>query len=366
MIKVTRVSTHPSQQKHGVGLHSHKISETDLFHTIFISPGLDKNDLHLEPQKYLLKVSSIKFRKRPVRTSIFNLGIFHLCRIFKLTRFSVYAINVSRGNNSNVVHIHSPMYLLVTIWAKCTGKLTCITYHGTDYLRIRKSAIYRLLSNRFIDIGFCISPHMIPELKRFHKKIIYAPNGIDSSIFINHGKKRKKLILSVGTLKKEKAYDNLILAFKKVVSEFPNYSLHIAGDGDLKEDLQSLVNKEGLESKVLLCGNLNKKELLEKYNLSEVFILSSNSEGFPKVVLEAIFTGCKVIATDVGSVKTILPRRYIIPDSSVENLYNYLTKIIQEKNFNIDIKALKTRYTWFNVLKIYEEQYKNHITRSSN
>ena len=49
MIKVTRISTHPSIKKHGVGLHSHKISESDFFKTIFIAPRLDENDLHIIP-----------------------------------------------------------------------------------------------------------------------------------------------------------------------------------------------------------------------------------------------------------------------------------------------------------------------------
>ena len=364
MIKVTRISTHPSMKKHGVGLHSHKISESDFFKTIFITPRLDENDLHITPKKYTLKISSIKFKKRPTKSSLINLFIFHISRIFKLVKFSIYSISVSRENNSDVVHIHSPMYILVAIWAKFFGKLTCITYHGTDYLRVRNSKLYFIFSNLFIDIGFCISPHMMPEMKKYHRQTIYSPNGIDSSMFINKMKKREKVILAVGALKKEKSYNNLIIAFKRLLNNFPSYSLHIAGEGDLKEELKSLVLKEGLENDIIFCGNLDKDQLLEKYNTAEAFILSSNSEGFPKVVLEAIFTGCKVVATDVGSVSTFLPPKYIIPNELVDNLYEYLIKIIQEKDYEINIDELKLKYTWSNVTKEYETAYRNYLIRS--
>jgi glycosyltransferase involved in cell wall biosynthesis len=364
MIKVTRISTHPSKKKHGVGLHSHKISESGFFKTIFITPGLDENDVHIRPKKYTLKVSSIKFKKRPTKSSLIYLFIFHISRIFKLVKFSIYSISVSRKNNSDVVHIHSPMYILIAIWAKFFGKLTCITYHGTDYLRVRNSKLYFIFSNLFIDIGFCISPHMIPIMKKYHKQAIYSPNGIDSSIFINKMEKREKIILAVGALKKEKSYNNLIIAFKKVVNNFPHYSLHIAGEGRLKEELKSLVKKVGLGNNIIFCGNLDKVQLIEKYNIAEAFILSSNSEGFPKVVLEALFTGCKVIATDVGSVSTFLPKKYIIPNDSVDNLYGYIIKIIKEKDYEINIDELKFKYTWLNVTKKYETAYSNYIIRS--
>jgi len=364
MIKVIRISTHPSIKKHGVGLHSHKISESDFFKTIFISPSLDVNDLYITPQKYILKVSLIKFKKRPLKASFINLFIFHISRIFKLLKFSIYSINIFRKNKTDVVHIHSPMYILVAIWAKLSGKLTCITYHGTDYLRVKNSKLYFIFSYLFIDIGFCISPHMIPEMKSYHKQTLYSPNGIDSSLFINKMKKREKIILAVGALKREKSYNNLIMAFKRVVNNFPNYSLHIAGEGGLSEELKSLVLNEGLENNIIFCGNLDKDQLVEKYNLAEVFILSSNSEGFPKVVLEAIFTGCKVIATDVGSVSTFLPSKYIIPNESVDNLYEYLVKIIEEKVYEINIDELKLKYTWSNVITNYETAYRNHLSRS--
>lgn len=364
MIKVLRVSNHPTIKKHGIGLHCHKISETDAFETVFVSPTIDKNDLFTKPKKYKLKYSKIKFNKRPLGISFFKIFQFHISRIIKLIKFSSYAIQIARCNNVDIIHIHSPMYIIVAIWGKIYRKKTCTTYHGTDYLRIRNSNLYKFFSKLFLDIGFCISPIMINRMSNFHKHVVYSPNGVDSNIFIDNKKKRKKIILAVGSLKSEKSFDHLILAFDKIKFKLSTYSLHIVGEGNMRDSLQSLINQKELNDNILLCGNLNKSQLIEKYNESEVFILSSKTEGFPKVLLEALFCGCKAIATNVGSVSTFLPKKYIIPDDSIANISNHLLKIVKSKKYDIDLKKLKIKYTWLNVIKIYENEYKNLLKRS--
>jgi glycosyltransferase involved in cell wall biosynthesis len=364
MIKVLRVSNHPTVEKHGIGLHCHEISETDAFETLFVSPIIDENDLFIKPKNYKLKYLNIKFDKRPLGVSFFKIVQFHISRIIKLIKFSRYAIQIARSNNVDIVHIHSPMYIIVAIWGKISRKKTCITYHGTDYLRVRNSNLYKFLSKSFLDIGFCISPIMINRMSSFHEHVVYSPNGVDSTVFIDNKKKRKKIILAVGSLKKEKSFDHLILAFDGIKHKLSSYSLHIVGEGNMRDSLQSLVDVRRLDDNVLLCGNLNKRELIEKYNESEVFVLSSKTEGFPKVVLEALFCGCKAISTNVGSVSTFLPEKYIIPDDSIANISNYLLSITKPDEYSVDLNELKVKYTWLKVIEIYANEYKNILKRS--
>jgi len=360
VIRILRVSNHPSIKRHGVGLHPYKISETNKFETIFVSPTLDEEDLFLEPKNYKLKVSKIKFGKRPDKVNLIKISLFHFFRIYNLIKFSIFCIDIARKNKVDIVHIHSPMYFLVAIWGKMSRKTTCITYHGTDYLRIKDQKLYRLLSKKIIDIGFCISPHMIEKMKLNHLITEYIPNGVDATVFYNKKIDRQKVLLAVGSLKKEKSYKNLIKAFNRIAQDFPEHELHIAGEGHLNDELKSLVISEKISEKVIFCGNLNKDQLVDKYNTSEFFILSSYTEGFPKVVLEAIFCGCKVIATDVGSVSTFLPDKYLIPDDSIDNLSKSIVKIFNEKTlYDINENSLKSKYTWSNVIKNYERVYKD-------
>ena len=361
MIKILRISNHPSENKHGVGLHPSIISNNYEFETTFVCPSLNNNDNYLEPENYKLVPSKVKFEKRPTNVTLLKEVFFHFKRIYKLSVFSFFSIRVARKNKVDLVHIHSPMYLMVLVWGKLFGKLTCITYHGTDYLRIKDSKIYNFLSKHFIDIGFCISPHMLNKMKNNHNEVIYVPNGINTNFFYNRKEKREKIILAVGSLKKEKSYNNLIKAFKDISKFDKDFELHIAGDGDLKSDLELLVQEEKLDKKVIFCGNLKLTELVDKYNSAECFILSSYTEGFPKVVLEAVFCGCKVVATDVGSVKTLLPDKYLIPNDSVNNLIKYMKKIIHEDNYHIDKEKLKSIYTWPNVIDKYKKTYEINL-----
>ena len=364
MYKILRVSNHPTKKKHGVGLHPFKISNSDEFETIFVSGLPELGDNYIGDTKHKLKIATVRFLKRPLNVSNKKLIIFHLKRIYKLFIFSFFAVRQANINKVDIIHIHSPMYLIVALWGKVFGKLTCITYHGTDYLKIKDNKYYRFFSKYLLDIGFCISPHMVDKMKSNHKTVKYIPNGIDTSLFFNKKNKRKKILFAVGSLKKEKSYDNLIRAFKKSCEKIKDYELHIAGEGDLRSKLESIVKEEEIKDKVHFCGNLNLKELVNKYNSAECFILSSSSEGFPKVVLEAILCGCKVVATNVGSVNTFLPKEYIIPNNSIYNLHRYIIKIIKEDNYRINKEELKSKYTWLNVIKSYKETYENNIRRS--
>ena len=173
--------------------------------------------------------------------------------------------------------------------------------------------------------------------------------------------KRKKIILAVGALKKEKSYENLIKSYAKILIKYPEYQLNIAGDGYLKNDLIKLVKDLKIKKKVKFLGNLNKNELVEIYNKSEIFVLSSSSEGFPKVVLEAILCGCRVIATNVGSITEFMPAEYIIPDCSVNNIYKYLDKILNTADYNINIEELKNKYSWQNVITKYKNTYESYV-----
>ena len=88
MIRILRVSNHPSKKHHGVGLHPHKISETNKFKTFFVTSILDAEDSFLKSENYTIKVSNIKFDKRPVKFRFTTILFFHLTRIFKLIKFS--------------------------------------------------------------------------------------------------------------------------------------------------------------------------------------------------------------------------------------------------------------------------------------
>lgn len=103
-------------------------------------------------------------------------------------------------------------------------------------------------------------------------------------------------VVSVGRLVSTKNFQGLIRAFKLVLEKYPDWVLKIYGDGPEKMSLQSMIDQEGLTSSVMLCGNTGDvKDVLKK---SSIFAISSLTEGFGLVLVEAMECGVPVISYD--------------------------------------------------------------------
>lgn len=91
----------------------------------------------------------------------------------------------------------------------------------------------------------------------------------------------------------------LIDAFNDFQKENEEYSLVIYGEGTLRKQLQTKIDELGLQKKIFLPGK--EEKLLEIINDSAMFVLSSDYEGLPNVLIEAMCMGMPVIATDCPS-----------------------------------------------------------------
>src|SRR3989338_6351073 len=157
-----------------------------------------------------------------------------------------------------------------------------------------------------------------------HKdKFMFLPTWVDADIFcqINEPKEdiRKQVILKhgfiplahkwilfVGRLQEQKAPHRLIDTFVKYSKDRGQASLIIVGEGNLKSDLQDYVKKMQVEDNVFFMGNLKQEDLAGLYRASDLLLLTSNFEGMPRCVLEALGCGLPVVTTDVGEVRRVV------------------------------------------------------------
>lgn len=103
--------------------------------------------------------------------------------------------------------------------------------------------------------------------------------------------------LNVGRLVPIKGQRDLILAFKEFLPACPHAVLHIAGEGPARESLSALINELGLQSSVFLLGSRSDIPLL--INEYDCFVFPSHSEGFSGAIVEAMFAGLPVLASDI-------------------------------------------------------------------
>lgn len=106
------------------------------------------------------------------------------------------------------------------------------------------------------------------------------------------------IFLAVGSLTEQKNFSNLVEAFSYVSNKM-DCRLLILGEGHLRESLQRQIKLLGLDKKIELLGF--KKNVDEYMLAADVFVLSSDWEGLPTVLIEALATDMKVISTDCPS-----------------------------------------------------------------
>lgn len=132
------------------------------------------------------------------------------------------------------------------------------------------------------------------------KKGIVLQNPVDATrIPKPYIGERKKQFVAVGRLEKQKNFPLLINAFAKFCEDVDGYELVIYGEGNERENLENLINKLQLTGHVQLPGR--DFDVLNKINDSAAFILSSDYEGMPNALIEAMCMGMPVISTDCPS-----------------------------------------------------------------
>lgn len=107
---------------------------------------------------------------------------------------------------------------------------------------------------------------------------------------------QEKRIVTCGRLAKQKRFDLLIDAFHKVCDEFPEYKLEIYGVGALQETLQAQIDKLGRQDRICLMGRSH--DVPNTIKTASLFVLSSDYEGLPNALMEAMVLGLPVISTD--------------------------------------------------------------------
>jgi glycosyltransferase involved in cell wall biosynthesis len=110
------------------------------------------------------------------------------------------------------------------------------------------------------------------------------------------GKRGRKRLLAVGRLWAQKGFDLLIGAFAMLAPLFQDWELVIVGEGPLKGELQGLIAAKGLEQQVLLPGRVG--NVGDWYGSADLFVLSSEFEGFPNTLVEALAYGVPAVSFD--------------------------------------------------------------------
>lgn len=206
------------------------------------------------------------------------------------------------------------------------------------------------------------------ELSDFYKnkvkptKVVYIPNFIEKIPVVKSTLQNKQLV-SVGRLDKIKGFNDLIDLFNIFHKTHSDWLLHIVGDGPEKENLQNRINKLNLNNNILLCGNKTPKELEQEYLNSSVCLMTSYSESFGLVLVEAASYGLPLIAFDSAQgAKEIIENNkngFLIPNRNnilfVEKLKEITDNRDKLQELSLNSIATSEKFSKENVFRLWNE-----------
>lgn len=106
----------------------------------------------------------------------------------------------------------------------------------------------------------------------------------------------QSIMLGVGRLTPQKRFDRLIRTFASLASEFPELRLRIVGDGPQRQELRARADETGFGDRIELPGAI--RDIESEFVRARLFVLTSDFEGFPNVLAEAMSLGLPVVSTD--------------------------------------------------------------------
>lgn len=166
---------------------------------------------------------------------------------------------------------------------------------------------------------------------------IVIPNAVNSDFLgVSYCGERCKEIVSSGRLTSQKNHALLINAFARIAVQYPDYRLVIYGEGPLRAELEQLIEELQLSGRVLLPGyTVNIKECVER---ASMFVLSSDFEGMPNALIEAMALGVPCIATDCqgGGAKFLIDdgvNGVLVPRGDVGALADAMQHLLEDAGY---------------------------------
>ena len=233
----------------------------------------------------------------------------------------------------------------------------CITDHWTGYhaderepLNFFQKLYMRFIANRTARL-LPVTHHMGQAMQRigFKAKITVVPNVVNTSIFKpNSESPNEYQFLHISHLGDDhKNISGILRTWKKVTSQFNNIHLNIGGDGPIDHWKSVARSLEIPPSSISFFGTLSKEQVAHQMMQSNCFVLFSNFENLPLVMIEAMCCGLTVITTDVGGCREFLPLdhgHFLIKKKDEDALLNAFVQAIGQKYYQLEKKKTISEY----------------------
>lgn len=296
-------------------------------------------------------------------------------------------VNTLRHVRPDIISLHSSkagwLGRLAAKWLQIPVVFTAHGWAFTEGVPDKKRFVYRWVeklaapfANKIItvsdyDRNLALKYKIVPQ-----NKITTIHNGmpdIDKSLLANPGINPVHIIM-VARFEEQKDHLLLLNALSEIMDL--EWTVEFVGDGPLARNIYQKANDLGIISRIQFVGARN--DVAERLTKSQIFVLTSNWEGLPRTIIEAMRAGLPIIATDVGGVKEEVidsVTGYLVSRGDKLKLKERLKELILDSNKRIKLgsagrKRYEELFTFDRMAKatfgVYQEVINNKISKESN
>lgn len=222
---------------------------------------------------------------------------------------------------------HKKQRMIHTVHSVATKEL------GSKYRKIM-NWLYHHRDVRPVAIGGIVHDSIAKEYHLQDNQILDINNGVDLAKYASSATRQNvNNFVAVGRMTSAKNYPLMLRSFKRVLESYPDKSLTILGDGELEQDIHSLAESLGLMDNVKFAGNV--PNVAEYLGAADCFVMSSDYEGLPLSMVEAMASGLPVVATKAGGVVDLVTdgeQGYLCEVGNEQDLADSIIKMINSDN----------------------------------
>ena len=213
---------------------------------------------------------------------------------------------------------------------------------GNKYLRMLRDYLYRFADR--VVVQTMKNKAYFSKGVQDKTEVIYNPLILSGKEGKALNTKKTKTIINIGRLEPQKNQDMLIDVFSKFHQRHLEYSLVIYGEGSYRKELEKRIDELNLTNCVSLPGNV--KDIFDRLCECEFFVLSSNYEGMPNALIEAMGLGVPVISTRVSGATDLIEdgvNGLLIDVGDSKALLTSMEKLAQDEKLraSLPLKASK-------------------------
>lgn len=334
------------------------LQQVEVLHVMAVS---DQKDAFLVEQQTIHGVFTVTVYFRQSSFSVLNLA----------RKFQAYHKGYQNVHRPDLVHanvLQNNMFFAVYLKKKFKIPFV-VSEHWSGFLAVNsaKLSALQLFTARIIAANATFVLPVSENLKKNLQKLkigknhLVIGNSVDNDLFSPKKKAEKKAytFLHISNLVPLKNADKIILTAIKLHAEFQNFELQIGGDGNVNA-LHEIIEQHQAAHFITTFTALTPEEVAAKMQNADCFVLFSDYENLPCVLLESLACGTPVIATDVGGVSEIVnPSNGILINTVETELYKAMQAMLLGKCYPSEVisRDIALKYSKSEIARQFSQVY---------